>query len=203
MRRLVLFNMVTLDGYFAGPAGEIDWHRVDSEFNDFAVEQLNSAGSLIFGRLTYEIMASYWPTTQAIDDDPLVAKKMNNIPKFVFSRTLDQVDWENTRLVKNDAAAEVAKLKQQAGGDLFIFGSANLASSLTRHGLIDEYRLMVNPVLLGNGQPLFENLDHRLSLNLVRTKTFRSGNVLLYYRPSGVGEKISGDETRQQAQASV
>lgn len=201
MRKLVLFNMITLDGYFAGPAGEIDWHHVDPEFNDFAIEQLSSAGGLIFGRLTYEIMASYWPTSQAIDDDPLVAKKMNNIPKFVFSRTLDQVDWENTRLVKNDAAAEVAKLKQHAGGDLFIFGSANLASSLTRHGLIDEYRLMVNPVLLGKGRPLFENLDHRLSLNLVKTKTFRLGNILLYYRPSAAGQSGTEDDTQKRALA--
>jgi len=203
MRKVVLFNMVTLDGFFAGPEGEIDWHNVDQEFNEFAIEQLNTAGGLIFGRLTYQLMASYWPTPAAKTDDPIVAEKMNQLPKYVFSKTLNAVDWENTRLIHGDAATELPKLNDQVGGDLFIFGSANLASSLIRQGLIDEFRVMVNPLVLGSGRPLFENLDQRVRLNLLKTKTFSSGNVLLYYASSNSGEDVGVNEAGQPAAVSV
>src|SRR3990172_3019412 len=169
MRKVILFNMVTLDGFFEGPNGEIDWHNVDEEFNEFAVDQVNTADGLIFGRVTYELMASYWPTPAAQADDPIVAEKMNTMPKIVFSRTLDKVEWNNTRLVKGDAAEEIAKLKQQPGRDLLIFGSADLASNLTNLGLIDEYRIMVNPVVLGKGNPLFKDIKEKINLRLPKT----------------------------------
>jgi dihydrofolate reductase len=175
--------MVTLDGFFEGPNGEIDWHNADEEFNEFAVDQVKSADGLIFGRVTYELMASYWPTPAAQADDPMVAEKMNTMPKIVFSRTLDKVEWNNTRLVKGDAVKEISQLKQEPGKDLLIFGSADLASSLTKHSLIDEYRIMVNPVVLGKGKPLFKDVKEKLNLRLLKTKTFGNGNVLLYYEP--------------------
>jgi dihydrofolate reductase len=128
-------------------------------------------------------MASYWPTPAAQADDPMVAEKMNTMPKIVFSRTLDKVEWNNTRLVKGDAVKEISELKQQPGRDLLIFGSADLASNLTNLGLIDEYRIMVNPVVLGKGNPLFKDIKEKLNLRLLRTKTFSNGNVLLYYEP--------------------
>ncbi len=120
MRNLVLFNLMTVDGFFAGPNGEIDWHNVDEEFNQFAIEQLSTAGGLIFGRTTYQMMADYWPTPQAITDDPIVAGMMNELAKIVFSKTLDRADWNNTRLVKGDAVEEARQLKEQPGKDLFI-----------------------------------------------------------------------------------
>jgi len=184
MRKVILFNLVTLDGFFEGPNGEIDWHNVDEEFNEFAVHQVNTADGLIFGRVTYELMASYWPTPAAQADDPIVAEKMNTMPKIVFSRTLNTVEWNNTRLVKGDAAEEISKIKQQPGRDLLIFGSADLASTLTNLGLIDEYRIMVNPVVLGKGNPLFKDIEEKLNLSLLKTKTFGNGNVLLYYQPA-------------------
>ncbi len=187
---IILFNMMTLDGYFAGPNGEIDWHHVDEEFNDFAIAQLNSAAGLIFGRVTYQLMASYWPTDSALRDDPQVAAKMNALPKIVFSKTLDRADWNNTLLVKATVASEIAKLKQAAGKDWFVFGSANLASALTGQGLIDEYRIMVNPVVLGSGEPLFPDLIKKLELRLTDSKSFRNGNVLLYYRPVRAGANL-------------
>src|SRR5512135_276543 len=141
MSKIIMFNMVTLDGFFAGPNEEIDWHHVDDEFNEFAIAQLNSAGGLLFGRVTYDVMASYWPTDMAKTDDPIVANKMNTLPKIVFSRTLKKADWNNTRLVKGDVAEEVARLKRQSGQDWLLFGSADLASTLTHFGLIDEYRI--------------------------------------------------------------
>jgi dihydrofolate reductase len=181
MRKLILFNMVTLDGFFAGPNGEIDWHRVDDEFNEFAIAQLNNAGCLIFGRITYQLMAQYWPTAMALQDDPIVANLMNTIPKIAVSRSLQTADWNNTRLITTNLVAEMMALKQQPGRDLFVFGSANLASTLIHSGLIDEYRLIVNPVILGSGIPLFHGNDQPLQLNLLNVKPFRNGNVLLTY----------------------
>ena len=112
MGKIIVFNLTSLDGYFEGPNHEIDWHHVDEEFNDFAIEQLNTVDTLLFGRLTYEMMASYWPTGAAIKDDPIVAKKMNSLSKIVFSKTLSKTDWENTRLIKDNFAEEILKLKK-------------------------------------------------------------------------------------------
>ena len=183
MRKVFLFMMVTLDGFFEGPDHEIDWHNVDEEFNEFAILQLDEVDALLFGRVMYQGMASYWPTTFAKENDPIIADKMNTIPKIVFSKTLDKVEWNNSRLVKENVAEEVSQLKQQQGRDLAIFGSANLAVSLLQMGFIDELRIMVNPVVLGNGKPLFTGIHDRLNLKLIKTRTFRSGNVLLYYQP--------------------
>ncbi len=185
MSKMIVFNMVSVDGFFEGPHGEIDWHNVDQEFNEFAIDQLKSAGGLIFGRKTYIGMASYWPTPNAIQDDPEVARLMNSIPKIVFSRTLEQAEWSNTRLVNEDALLEISRLRQQAGKDWFIFGSGNLVSYLTQNCLIDEYRLMINPVILGGGRTLFTGIQNRLDLDLLNTRTFRSKNVLLTYRQAG------------------
>lgn len=183
MRKLILFNMVTLDGFFAGPNGEIDWHNVDDEFNEFAIQQLDTMDAILFGRVTYQLMADYWPTPEALADDPVVAGKMNSLPKIVFSRTLERVGWQNTRLVSENAPDEVSKLKGQPGKDLYIFGSADLASTFTQYGLIDEYRLMLNPIVLGRGIPMFSELSRPLNLKLLRSRAFRSGNILLTYTP--------------------
>jgi dihydrofolate reductase len=183
MRKLFLFMMVSLDGFFEGPAHELDWHVVDAEFNEFAARQLDEADMLLFGRVTYQLMASYWPTDLAKTDDPIVTQKMNSLPKIVFSRTLAAADWNNTKLIKENVAAEVARLKQQPGKDLVILGSSNLCISLLRLGLIDELRIMVNPVVLGSGKTLFDGMNSSLKLKLLTTRTFTSGNVLLYYRP--------------------
>ena len=176
--------MITLDGFFEGPNREIDWHTVDEEFNEYAIELLNSVDVLLFGRVTYELMASYWPTPSATTDDPIVADKMNNLPKIVFSKTLKKTEWKNTRLVKENIAEEITKLKYQPGKDLAMFGSSDLALSLIQMGLIDEYRIIVNPVVLGNGKSLFKGINEKLNLKLLKTKTFRSGNVVLYYQPA-------------------
>ena len=183
MRKLFAFNMVTLDGFFEGPNQDISWHNVDDEFNQFAVEQTSTVGAILFGRVTYELMASYWPTPAAQSDDPMVANLMNTLPKVVFSRTLQKAEWNNTRLIKDNVAEEVLKIKQEPGNDLAVFGSANLLSSLMQMNLVDEHRVMVNPVLIGSGTPLFRNIDQKVNLKLVKTWTFKSGNMLLYYQP--------------------
>ena len=148
------------------------------------IDQLGTTDTLLFGRVTYEVMASYWPTPTAIENDPIVARKMNSISKIVFSRTLDRADWNNTRLVKEDLAGEIQALKQMPGKDLFIFGSSRLAASLAQMGLIDEYRIMVNPIVLGSGKPLLGGIKEKLPLKLINSMTFHNGNILLYYKPA-------------------
>lgn len=179
MRRLVVWNMMTLDGYFEGPKPwEIDWHEYvwGEELERFSLDQAREVGTLLFGRKTYEGMAGYWSTATGE-----VAEFMNAVPKVVFSNTLATADWNNTRLVKGSAAEEVARLKQGAGKDLFIFGSAHLAGALTKAGLIDEYRIGLNPVVLGRGTPLFKPSDGRMRLKLEQVRTMSSGVVLLRY----------------------
>lgn len=183
MRKLFVFNLVTLDGYFEGPSREIDWHNVDAEFNKYAVDMLNSVDTLLFGRVTYELMASFWPTPDAIKNDPIVAEKMNSLPKIVFSRTLDKVAWHNTRLVKDNIEEEIEKMKQLPGKDMALLGSGSIVTQFAQRGLMDEYRIMVNPIVLGDGKTLFRGIKDRLRLKLMKTRTFANGNVLHYYEP--------------------
>jgi dihydrofolate reductase len=186
MRKLVVFNNVTLDGYFAGPNGDFSWAKKDTkdvEHNAFVAENANAGGLLLFGRITYELMASYWPTPFAMQNDPIVAEGMNNRPKVVFSRTLDKASWNNTKLVKGDLAAEIRKMKKEAGKDMAILGSGSIVSQLAQEGLIDEYQIMVNPVALGKGRTMFEGIKEKLTLKLTKTRTFGNGNVLLCYEP--------------------
>ena len=176
--------MVTsLDGYFEGPDRDITWQNVDDEFNEFAIQQTGEFGMFFFGRVTYELMAEYWPTEAAKRDDAVIAGLMNNLPKVVFSKTLQKVGWQNTRLVKDNFAETVSTLKQETGRDIAIFGSSDLTVTLMEHGLVDEYRIMINPIVLGNGKPLFKGIKDQTKLKLIKTKTFKSGNILLYYKP--------------------
>ena len=127
-------------------------------------------------------MADYWPTPSAISNDPVIAKLMNQLPKIVFSKTLENVEWQNSRLVKENIMEEIKHLKRQPGHNLVILGSADLTSRLTKLGLVDEYQIIVNPVVLGKGKPFFNDM-HKLNLDLLNLKTFRSGNILLCYQP--------------------
>jgi dihydrofolate reductase len=184
LRKLSVFNLVTLDGYFAGEGGDISWHMVDGEFQEFANAASNSGDTLLFGRVTYELMAGFWPTPEAIRTDPVVAAGMNKAEKIVFSRTLQKADWNNTRLVKTDMLAEVRKLKQQPGKDLTVLGSGTIVSQLAQEGLIDEYQILLNPVAIGKGRTMFEGIRDKIVLKLVKTRTFGNGNVLLTYEPA-------------------
>lgn len=153
MRKILAHEMVTIDGYFAGPSGDLDWFVWDDVLRDVSIELLKRVDTLLFGRVTYEMMAGYWPT--APEEDPAIKEAMNNLPKIVFSRTLKKADWNNTRLTRELVPDEIRKMKQQPGRDMVIYGSGSLVSSLARQGLIDEYSLVVNPVVLGAGKPLF------------------------------------------------
>jgi dihydrofolate reductase len=183
MRKIFAFLMTTVDGYYEGPNREFDFWVLDDEFDEFSVEQLDEVDTLLFGRVTYEGMAAYWPTPAAERDNPRVAARMNELSKLVVSRTLDTVEWANTQLLKDDVGGELTTLKQQPGKDIAILGSSDLTVSLLRIGLIDELRIMVNPVVLGSGKSVFRTAGERISLKLVKSRPFSSGNVLLYYQP--------------------
>lgn len=183
MRRLSVFNLITLDGFFAGENGDISWHKVDNEFQELAQEQSDSGKTLLFGRVTYQLMESFWPTAEALRDDPVVARGMNRSAKIVFSRTLARADWSNTRLVRDDPAAEVRRLKQGSGADLTVLGSGSIVSQLAEAKLIDEYHMLLVPVIIGKGRTMFSGIRERISLKLIRTRVFGNGNVLLVYAP--------------------
>jgi len=184
MRKLIVFNQMTLDGYIADRNGDMSWaHKKDAEWNAFVADNARGGGQLLFGRITYELMASYWPTPLAMQHDPVVAAGMNRLPKVVFSRTLDKASWNNTKLVKGDMVAAVRTLKKAPGQDLVIFGSGSVVSQLAQEGLIDEYQIVVNPVVLGRGKSMFDGIKKKLALRLTKTRTFGNGNVLLCYEP--------------------
>jgi len=176
MRRVIMWNLVTLDGFFEGAKSwDLSFHETvwGDELERISIDQLKAADCLLFGRTTYEGMAAYW--TKATGT---VAELMNAISKVVFSRTLPRADWSNTRLVAGPAEDEVHRLRQQAGKDILIFGSANLCDSLSRRGLIDEYRLGLVPVVLGVGNPLFK-AGNPMKLQLLETTPVRSGCTII------------------------
>ena len=184
MRRLTVFNLMSLDGYIAGKDGDISWHNVDEEFQELAKAASNSGNTLLFGRVTYELMARFWPTadTDPSSTGPMVefARIWRDMPKIVFSRTLERADW-NTTVVRDLVPEEIRKLKARPGGDLAL-GGADLAAAFMRHDLVDEYRLYVHPVVIGRGKPLFQPSDARFDLRLAETRAFGNGVVLLRHQ---------------------
>ncbi len=170
MRKLLVFNQVSLDGYIADAHGDMRWaHKLDAE--------------LLLGRVTYDLMASYWPTPAALKNAPAVAEGMNRMPKVVFSRTLDNASWQNTTLVQGDIAAAVRNMKNARGPGMVILGSGSIVSQLTQAGLIDEYQMVVNPVVLGEGKTMFAGIKEKVTLQLIGTRAFGNGNVVLCYEP--------------------
>jgi dihydrofolate reductase len=181
MRKVVASPFTSLDGFMAGPHGEIEWNTpyFDGEMAAFVEEQLDQTGTLLFGKVTYQYFAEYWPTA-GLQDDPGHAATMNSLPKIVFSTTLERATWSNSRLVRDNVVEEMARLKQQEGKQLVIDGSPTLIHSFTSLGLIDEFLIRLHPVVLGSGIPLFKQ---GMKLSLLETRPLRSGVVILRYRP--------------------
>jgi dihydrofolate reductase len=185
MRKLSVFNHVSLDGYFVDTHRDMSWaHKQDPEWTAFLEGNASGGGVLMFGRVTYDLMTMYWPTPMAARDNPAVAKAMNEMPKIVVSRTMDKAAWNNTTVIKIDLAASTRKLKQSPGGDIVLLGSGNIIAQLAPEGLIDAYQFVVNPIALGNGRTLFEGVRDRLNMKLTSTRAFGNGNVLLCYDPA-------------------
>jgi dihydrofolate reductase len=185
MRRLSVFNNVSVDGFFCDAHGDMNWaHRQDAEWNAFASENASGGGVLLFGRVTYQLMADYWPTPEALQTLPVVAERMNSLQKVVFSSTIEPPLWENTELVKGDIAAVVRRMKQEPGPDMVVMGSGTIVSQLTDARLIDEYQVVVVPVVLGSGRTMFDGVEEKVALRLTNTRTFENGNVVLSYEPA-------------------
>jgi dihydrofolate reductase len=188
MPKLVVFNHVSLDGYFVDSKGDMSWAHVDpqdAEWNAFVSDNAGGGGALVLGRVTYDLMASFWPTPMAAQMMPAVAEGMNNMPKVLFSRTLEKATWHNTTLLKGDIAAEIRKLKEMPGPDMTILGSGTIVAQLAEVGLIDEYQVVVNPTVLGKGRTMFAGLPAQMALRLTQSRTFGNGNVFLCYQPVG------------------
>jgi dihydrofolate reductase len=181
---LASFIVTSLDGFSQGPNGEFDWLVPDEEFNDFAARQLDDAGALAFGRVTYEYMATFWPTEHARVNDPAIAWRMNSMPKLVFSRALQHADWPNSTVILGEALERVEAVKAATGKEVLVIGSARLTANFAAAGVLDELRVMVCPIVIGQGRSLFDDLKGRLPLSLAGVRQFASGNVLLTYRPS-------------------
>ncbi|MHB8247182.1 MAG: dihydrofolate reductase family protein [Acidimicrobiales bacterium] len=183
MRKIIWTISVSVDGYMEGPKREIDWHMVDDEYFRHQIAWLAGAGAFLEGRVTYELMAEFWPTA---DQDPAAtptvvefARIWRQTPKVVYSRTLERADW-NATVVHDVVPAEVGALKAQPGGDL-VLGGANAAAEFARHDLIDEYRLYVHPMVIGRGTPMLRPSDAKVTLGLIETHTFGNGVVMLSY----------------------
>ena len=189
MRKIIVTMWITLDGFVAGPNGEMDWigEIYDDAMGKYEDDLVSSADTLILGRKTYESFAGSWPyvpdNPNASEGEKSYARKLNAMRKMVFSSTLESVEWNNSQLLKEVVPAEIEKLKQEPGRDMVIYGSAGLVRTLTDLGLIDEYQLLLHPIALGSGKPLFEGIKDRAKLKLVNTKTHPSGVVVLYYQP--------------------
>jgi dihydrofolate reductase len=179
----MVFNNISLDGYFTDANNDMSWahQNADEEWNKFTSENASGGGMLLFGRKTYDLMVSFWPTKQAYDMMPTVAEGMNNLPKVVFSRTMDQATWNNTKLFKGNLIEEVSRMKSEPGDDMVLMGSGTIVSQLTQARLIDEYQLVVHPLVLGRGRTLFEGVTEQLPLKRVNSRAFGNGNVLLTY----------------------
>jgi dihydrofolate reductase len=180
MRQLFSFMAISADGFHANPAGTVDWQTFGPEFADYSVEQLDEVDTLVLGRTTYEELAAYWPGDHGTDFDPRIAERMNSRTKLVASTSLESVTWHGSRLV---SVEDIAAYKETPGKDMAVLGSSTLVGTLLRAGLVDELRLMVNPVLLGAGAKLFDSAGV-VPLELVRVRPFTSGLVLLHYRPA-------------------
>jgi dihydrofolate reductase len=185
MPKLIAYNSVSLDGYFTDASGDMSLaHKHDPEWQAFVSENAGGGGQLLFGRITYDLMASFWPTELAARSNPIVVERMNSLQKFVFSRKLDKVSWKNTTLLKGELAVEVGKLKRQPGPNIVIMGSGSVVAQLADAGLIDEYQIVLNPVVVGSGRTLFEGVKKKLPMKLAKSRTFGNGNVVLFYEPA-------------------
>ncbi|MEO8704677.1 MAG: dihydrofolate reductase family protein [Kofleriaceae bacterium] len=183
MRKLKIFNNVTMDGFFTGANGDMRWahQNADAEWNEFTSENARGKAAFVFGRKTYDMMVSFWPTDEAKKQMPEVAKAMNESPKYVFSRSLDKAEWSSTKLVKGDVGAQLKALKEESGPDLLIMGSGSIIGPATQAGLIDAFTIVMHPLVLGIGKSMFAGVEQRQDYTLESSRSFKNGNVVVTY----------------------
>lgn len=186
MGQVLVFQQITLDGYFTGPNGDLSWakqHPPDPKFMAWTAENARSGGVLLFGRVTYDMMVSFWPTPQAMQMMPDVAKQMNDLPKVVFSRSMKKAEWNNTRVVSGDIVAEIRRMKEEPGPGMVIMGSGSIVAQLATENVIDAYQLVIFPIVLGKGRTMFEGINRKLTMKLTGTRSFGNGVVVADYQP--------------------
>lgn len=184
MRKVSVFLSISVDGYFTDDAGDMSWsHSEDPEFSAFVAGNASSGGELLLGRITYQLMSGYWPTALARQSFPEVADGMNSLPKVVFSRTLQEASWNNSRLTSNGPVEEVRRMKAEKGRDIVVLGSGSVAGQLAEAGLVDEFQFVIVPIALGSGRTIFTG-NSRLKLRLTKSRIFANGNALLCYAPA-------------------
>lgn len=191
MPKLVSFTTISVDGFFSDTDGDLRWAQnpiQDKAWDNFVAGNAQGGGILLFGRVTYDMMKSYWPTPMAAQNNPVMAERMNSMQKIVFSRTLDQPSfsktaWSNTQLIKGNLVEEVCRLKQDCEQGIAILGSGSMVSQLSQAGLIDEFQIVIAPIVLGKGRGLFSGLKQHLNLKLTESRSFSNGNVFLRYEP--------------------
>ena len=187
MGKLIVSMMTSVDGFIEGPNRELDWTVESADFNAYCDDMLDHTDTMLFGRVSYEMMVKYWPAAETNPKDEWergFARRMNTLPKLVLSGSLDRAEWNNTRVLKSNVMEEVQALKRRAQKDCFVFGGARVISSLRRMGLVDEYRVVIHPIVLGRGTPLFVDVDAPFKLQPVRSQRFDSGVDVLYYGPA-------------------
>jgi dihydrofolate reductase len=186
MRKLSVFNSISLDGYFTDKNSELGWahSRQDKEWTDFVASNASGDSEMLFGRVTYDMMKSFWPTPAAAEQMPVVSNRMNTASKVVFSRSVKESDWQHTRFYSGDICEEVRRMKLQDGPDIIIMGSGSIVQQLTDARLIDDYRFVVTPVVLGAGRTMFHGIKEAVDLKRTSVREFENGNVLTTYRIS-------------------
>lgn len=183
MAKLTSFTFISLNGFYKGENEDINWHQHGGEEAEYSVESLKSNDILLFGRVTYEMMKSFWPTQMAYDSFPEVADGMNNSDKLVISKSLKTTDWKNTKIINENLIEKITDLKKSSKKNITLLGSGKVLKQLANANLVDEYQVMIDPIFLENGEPILNSLNQNLSLELVKSKVFESGTILLYYRP--------------------
>jgi len=186
MARLTTFTQISLDGYFTDADGDLSWahsRSEDPEFKTFVEGNASGGGALVFGRVTYEMMKSYWPTPQAAKNDPVVAERMNAMPKFVFSKKLKKADWKNTTVLSVDPAKELKRLKKTSEADLVILGSGTIVGQVAETGLVDEFQFVIIPIVLGKGRTVFDGVKKRVGMTRTSERAFKNGNLFVTYAP--------------------
>lgn len=183
MHTLSAFLFISLNGYYKGPNGDLSWHRHGAEESAFSESAVGAGNTLLFGRVTYEMMASFWPTPMAMQQAPVVAEGMNKAEKIVFSRSLENASWNNTRIIRENMIEAIRSMKQTPGKNMTLLGSGSILTQFADAGIIDEYQFMIDPVALPKGSSIFDGIFHKLDLELISSRTFQSGTILLSYRP--------------------
>jgi len=185
MRRLIVDSIISLDGYFTGPKNEIDWFEFEDEEHAWSREILQRVDTMVYGRVTYEEFRQFFPTPEASASgfDQYIVRRLNELPKVVFSKSLEDAPWKPSTIVRENPIETIPKLKNEPGKDMVVVGSGSLVATLAREDLIDEYRIRIRPIILGSGRLLFEDHDHRHPLKFISVRSFKNGVIGLHYQP--------------------